>query len=198
MLSRGTGGRVIVNRHALVEAVDAVTTAQSAVYILGFRPGDRRKGRIAVKVSGLPRGSEVSYREGFGLAKLGPGMDALQLADILTNDVPQTGVHLDAGATLSDRGAEIAVSFSRAEVVAQLGKDASGVELFIYVFDEHGIPAGFKSKRIGFDGAARVANGYVTVHEPFGLPKGRYAVKVLLRVDGTNSLGFVRRDFVIE
>lgn len=197
MLSRGTGGRVVVNRNDLVEAVDAVTTAQSVVYVLGFHPRDRKRGRISVKVKGLPRGSEVSYREGFGLTQAKSGIDPLQLADILVNDVPQTGVTLNAGVTISDNGAEIAVSFSRAEVVPQLTNDAA-VDLFIYLFDENGATAGFKSKRIGFDAAARIASGYVTLREPFDLPKGTYSVKALLRISGTNSLGFVRRDFTLE
>ena len=38
------------------------------VYILGFHPRDRKQGRISVKVHGLPRGSEIAYREGYGLA----------------------------------------------------------------------------------------------------------------------------------
>ncbi|MEK6374047.1 MAG: VWA domain-containing protein [Acidobacteriota bacterium] len=196
MLSRDTGGRVVVNRNDLVEAIDSVTTAQSVVYVLGFHPADRKRGRISVRVKGLPRGSEVSYREGFGLARLKSGIDPLQLADIIVNDVPQTGVTLDSGVTPYDGGAEVAMSFSRAEVVPQLGPDAA-VDILIYIFDEHRVPAGFKSKRIGFDSAARIPSGYVTLREPFELPKGKYTAKVLLRISGTNSLGFIRRDFEV-
>jgi len=66
MLSRGTGGRVIANRNDLVEAVGTLVQAQRMVYVLGFRQGGRKQGRISVHVNGLPRGAEVSYREGFG------------------------------------------------------------------------------------------------------------------------------------
>ena len=89
------------------------------------------------------------------------------------------------------------MSFARAEVVPQLTADAPGVEVFIYLFDDQGVSAGFKSKRIAFDAAARVAAGYVTLREPFELPKGKYTAKVLLRVSGTSSLGFARRDFEV-
>src|SRR5207244_2702625 len=44
-LSRGTGGRVVVNRNDFVEAIDTLTTAQSVVYVLGFHPGDRAAAR---------------------------------------------------------------------------------------------------------------------------------------------------------
>ena len=196
MLARGTGGRVIANRNDLVEAVDTLMQAQRTVYVLGFNKGERKRGRISVKVNGLPRGSEVSFREGFGYVPPKAGVDALQLADILLNDTPQAGVSLNAGVTTVDAGAEVAASFSRAEVVPQLVEQSPSVEVIIYVLDEHGV-AGFKSKRISFAGAARVTTGYVTLREPFELPKGKYTAKVLLRIAGTHSLGFVRRDFAV-
>jgi VWFA-related protein len=196
MLSRDTGGRVVVNRNDLIEAIDSVTTAQSMVYVLGFRPADRKRGRISVRVKGVPRGSELTYREGFGLAQPKSGIDPLQLADIIVNDVPQTGVPLDAGVRLYEGGAEVAVSFSRTEVVPQLAHDGA-VDVLVYVFDDRGVAVGFKSRRIGFDTAARVPSGYVTLREPFELPEGKYTAKVLLRIAGTNSLGFIRRDFEV-
>ncbi|HSY50816.1 MAG TPA: VWA domain-containing protein [Thermoanaerobaculia bacterium] len=198
MLSRGTGGRVIVNRNNLVEAVDTLVQEQRVVYVLGFRQRDRSSGRISVRVSGLPRGAEVSYREGFGYTPRKPALDSLQLADILLNDVPQAGVSLNAGVRTYEGGAEVAVSFARAEVVPQLSDQSPGVDILLYIFDEHGRAVGFKAKRINFSGAGRVNTGYLTLREPFELPAGKYAAKVLLRITGTRSLGFVRRDFAVE
>jgi hypothetical protein len=198
MLSRGTGGRVIVNRNDLGEAVGTLMQAQRVVYLLGFRQGARTRGRISVHVNGLPRGAEVSYREGFGYEPQTTALDSLQLADIVLNDVPQSGVALNGGVAPSEDGAEVAVSFARAEVVPQLTEPSSSVEILLYVFDERGVAVGFKSKRISFSGAARVNTGYVTLREPFELPKGKYAAKALLRITGTRSLGFVRRDFTVE
>jgi VWFA-related protein len=198
MLSRDTGGRVIANRNNLVEAVDTLMQAERTVYLLGFRQGDRKHGRITVHVNGLPRGAEVSYREGFGYVPQKAGLDSLQLADILINDVPQSGVSLSAGVRTSDSGAEVAVSFSRAEVVPQLADASPSVEILFYIFDQHGGAVAFKAKRISFSGAGKVTTGYLTVLEPFELPKGKYSTKVLLRITGTRSLGFVRRDFAVE
>jgi VWFA-related protein len=198
MLSRGTGGRVIANRNDLVQAVDTLVQAQQMVYLLGFRQGDRKHGRISVHVNGLPHGAEVSYREGFGYTPQKNTLDSLQLADILLNDVPQSGVSLSAGVRTSDSGAEVAVSFARAEVVPQLVEPTPSVEFLFYIFDDHGSAVGFKAKRINFSGAGRVNTGYLTLNEPFELPPGKYAAKVLLRISGTRSLGFVRRDFTVE
>lgn len=198
MLSRGTGGRVIVNRNDLVKAVDTLVEAQQMVYLLGFHQGDRKRGSISVRVNGLPRGAEVSYREGFGYTPQKAGLDSLQLADILLNDVPQAGVSLNAGVKPSEGGAEVAVSFGRAEVVPQLVDQSPSVEVLLYVFDERGRAVGFKAKRINFSGAGRVNTGYLTLREPFELPPGKYAAKILLRISGTRSLGFARRDFTVE
>jgi VWFA-related protein len=200
MLSRGTGGRVIVNRNDIVAAVDTLVQAQRVVYVLGFRQGERKQGRISVHVNGLPRGAEVSFREGFGYTppQKTTDLDALQLADILLNDVPQAGVSLTGGVRTSEGQAEVAVSFGRAEVVPQLVDPTPSVELLFYIFDEHGAAVGFKAKRINLSGKARVNTGYLTLNEPFALPKGKYTSKVLLRISGTRSMGFVRRDFTVD
>ncbi|MEA2416043.1 MAG: hypothetical protein QOI58_2700 [Thermoanaerobaculia bacterium] len=198
MLARDTGGRVIANRNDLVEAVDTLMKAQRVAYVLGFRQGDRKKGRVAVRVTGAPRGSEVSYREGYGYAAESTAIDSLQLADIILNDVPQAGVSLQSGVAIADGAAEVAVSFARAEVVPQLVDASPSVEILIYIFDAHGGAVDFKSKRIALTGAARVNTGYVTLREPFDLPPGQYTAKVLLRIAGTKSMGFVKRDFVME
>jgi VWFA-related protein len=198
MLARDTGGRVIANRNDLVEAVDTLMKAQRVAYVLGFRQGDRKKGRVSVRVTGAPRGSEVSYREGFGYVAESNALDSLQLADIILNDVPQAGVSLQSSVTPSDGGAEVAVSFARAEVVPQLVDASPSVEVLMYVFDAHGGAVDFKSKRIALTGAARVNSGYVTLREPFELPPGKYTAKVLLRIAGTKAMGFVKRDFIVE
>jgi hypothetical protein len=198
LLSRGTGGRVIVNRNDLGDAVDTVMRAERSVYVLGFSSTGRKHGKITVRVKGLPHGSEVSYREGFGYVPPGKNVDALQLADILINDVPQAGTTLDAGVTSADGTSVLAVAFNRAEVVPQLPESSPGIELLIYILDEHGATVGFKSKHVGLTGPARVPTGYLTLREPFELPKGKYTAKVLLRITGTRALGYVRRDFVVE
>jgi hypothetical protein len=198
MLARDTGGRVIANRNDLVEAVDTLMKAQRVAYVLGFRQGERKKGRVTVRVTGAPRGSEVSYREGFGYSAEPTAVDSFQLADIILNDVPQAGVSLQSGVTPADGGAEVAVSFARAEVVPQLVDVSPAVEVLIYIFDAHGGAVDFKSKRIALTGAARVNTGYVTLRESFVLPPGKYTAKVLLRIAGTKSMGFVKRDFVVE
>jgi VWFA-related protein len=198
MLSNDTGGRTVVNHNNLVEAVDTLMRAEQVVYVLGFRQGDRNRGKISVKVSGLPHGSEVKFREGFGYVTAPSDVGSLQLADILANDVPQSGVTLDGVVHPSATGAELTARFARAEVVPQLVDKAPSADVFLYVFDTSGSAVGFKSKRIDFIGADRVTNGNVALHGSFDLPPGHYTAKFLLQITGTRLMGFARRDFTVE
>jgi VWFA-related protein len=198
--TRPTGGDVLSNTNDFAKALTQLSTSESAAYILGFQRRTRDGGDISVKVNGLPRGAHVTFRPGFGAAAPAAkkDVDSLLLADILLNDVPQSGVSLRSGVTAIEGGAEVAVSVARAEVVPQLLDGNPAIDLLLYVFDEHGATAAFKSKRVQFDAAARIASGYITIREPFSLPPGKYVAKVLLRVAGTNSLGFTRKDFTVE
>jgi len=198
--TRPTGGDLLSNTNDFAKALAALSTSQESVYILGFQRHDRNGGDIDVRVKGLARGTRVAFRPGFGEAPptAKKEVDALLLADIILNDVPQSGVSLQSGVTTNDEGAEVAVSFARAEVIPQLLDARPAIDLMLYIFDEHGATAGFKAKVVTFDAASRVPSGYVTIREPFPLPKGRYVAKVLLRISGTGSLGFARKEFTIE
>lgn len=195
---RPTGGDLVANTNDFKQALADLSTAQESVYILGFQRRGNSGGNIDVRVKDLPHGAKVTFRPGFAAPVGKKDVDALELADIVLNDVPQSGVTLDAGVTPNGGGAEVAVSFARAEVVPQLSEKTPAVDLLLYVFDRTGATAGFKAKRISFDEAARVSSGYVTVREPFDLPKGEYVAKVLLHVTGTSSLGFIRKAFIVE
>src|SRR5205085_11904226 len=196
-LSRGTGGRVVVNHNDFVEAIDTLTTAQSMVYILGFRPRDRKRGTISVKVNGLPRGTEVSYREGFGFAKVGGDVDPLQLADVLANDIPQTGLRIATKFEPRAGGAEIELALFPEEIVPQLVPKTPYVDALIYVFDSKGATVMAKSERISFEGRLRESKAPVILRGKLDVPPGSYVVKAVAHVAGTQSLGFVKRDLEV-
>ena len=197
VLTRGTGGRVVVNRNDLVEAVNNVTTAQSAVYILGFHPRDRKRGTISVKVNGLPRTAEVSYREGFGFTKVGGDVDPLQLADVLTNDIPQTGLRLATKFEPRPGGAELQFALFPEEIVPQLVNKTPYVDALIYVFDARGATVLAKSERINFDARLRESKAPIILRGKLDAPPGSYVVKAVAHVAGTQSLGFVKRDLEV-
>jgi VWFA-related protein len=191
MLARDTGGQVIHNKNDFAAAITDLTTSQQLVYLLGFRRSDDRPHRIAVRVQGAPRGSSVFNRTGFGApAKL--EVDALQLADIILNDVPQNGFTVDLDAT---SGGSVVVRFHRADAVPQIVDKSPYVDALIYVFNRQGEAVASSSKRISVD---RDGPDAIAFQDSFALPTGSYVAKALLRIAGTNALAFARREFVVQ
>ena len=197
MLSRGTGGRVVVNRNDLADAIDHVTTAQSVVYVLGFHPRGRKSGRISVRVGGVPRGAEVSYREGFGYAKASGDVDPLRLADVLVNDIPQTGLRVATKFAPRAGGAELELALFPQEIAPQLVDKTPYVDALLYVFDGNGATVMAKSRRIRFDATLRARQEPIILRETFDAAPGRYVVKVLAHVAGTQSMGFAKREIEV-
>lgn len=193
VIARGTGGQVVHNKNDLVAGITDLTAAQQMVYLLGFRRPDNRPHRIDVRVSGAPRGSSVFYRTGFGEPQKAV-VDALQFADIVLNDVPQSG--FTVGLDVTPEG-EAVVRLHRAEVMPQLDAKGPHIDALLYVFNSKGETVASKGKRIAFDPQRDDTIGDVELRQKFDLPPGAYIVKVLLRIGGSNSLGFARKDFVL-
>ena len=187
-MAHGTGGEFVHNQNNLSTAIVNLTKAQQVVYVLAFSRHDNRGGSIDVRVKGLPRGSRVSYRQGFGTAGRTKEVDPLQLADILINDVPQNGFSVGLTTSPSD----IAVALRREEITSQVANAV--VDVVVYVFDKQGAVVKADHKQLFIDSE----KGPAVFHTAIDLPAGRYVVKALARIDGTSSLGFARREFRIE
>jgi VWFA-related protein len=187
-----TGGRVMQNRNDLTMAMQRLTDSQQVVYMLGFRAPDtgRKQNEISVHVTGAPRGSYVSYRESYSTIPDKPSSnDGLRLADIIINDIPQSGISMNASVTTAPRRAAVNVAVPGSELRELTANDTNlGAEALIYVFEGQTSVA-FAQKK--FDA------GKSEVTASFELPPGRYAMKVLVRVDGQDTLAFARKDFTI-
>ena len=88
-----TGGQFIHYTNDFAGALDDLSTTVSTGYRLGFRPENPKKGEntIEVKVKNVPSGTTVSFRKGFSTTPdVRNTADALLLADIIQNDIPQT------------------------------------------------------------------------------------------------------------
>jgi VWFA-related protein len=195
MLARDTGGQVVLNRNNLGEAMQTLADMQRVVYVLGFHATDsgKRDNTIQVKLRGVD-GVKVTHRPSYSSSiPTASTTDGLRVADILENDIPQTGVTMSIAA----RGKTIEVEVPARELIA-LGRPANAeAEVMLYVYSGRSIVA-FKDKRISIDAARADAAKPVHLVESFDLPPGRYVAKVLLRVDGTEALGFARAPMNIE
>jgi len=192
-LAHGTGGEFVHNRNDFANAVTELTESQQVVYLLAFNRRDARAGSIDVRVHGIPRGSRVSFRQGFGKASRSTDVDPLQLADILINDVPQSGINIRLTASAS----ELAVQLPTDEIVPQLVDKTPDVETILYVFDSNGSAVFGGEKTIKFTAAEREKKDPIVLRRRIDLPAGHYVAKAIARIAGTTSLGFARTEFTV-
>jgi VWFA-related protein len=198
MLAPATGGEVIDKRNDLTSAMQYLVHLQRVAYVLAFNAPktDRALNKIAVKLRNVPRGSRASYRESYATeADAADSGDPLRLADIVMNDIPQTGVTTKAAVETAAGKATVAVDVAAGEVMAQSGGMTLQGEAYFYVFSGTGAVA-FDRKLITIEprAAAELATRPVRASETFDLPPGRYVAKILLRFASTNTLGFSRTE----
>lgn len=144
---------------------------------------------IDVKVKNLPPGATVSFRKGFGgsaPSKTAP--DALRLADIIQNDVPQTGTP-----------PQISVVERRIDViipVVELSKELGAVDdakAMLYVFNSKGVSVVSTEKTFKIPEQAAADR---IIQQKLELAPGSYVAKVLLRAGG--SIAFAKAPFEIQ
>ena len=183
VLAKEAGGRFVHNRNDYGAALVDLTESFRAGYVLGFTPAGAKEkhNRIEVRVKNLDRHAHVQYRKGFS-GSLGSFdvKEGLYLADVVLNDVPQTGT----AAELKLDGDKLQVKVPMRPLAAQLGGRGSA-QLMIYLFGENGVALGFHRQTIP---VSPDANG--EKYLVFALPEGTTVAKALLQVD--DSLGFSR------
>ena len=198
-LARDTGGTVIDRRNDLTSALQVLIDRQRVVYVLGFRPpaGGSDTNRINVKLIGAPRGARATFRPSYSAIFDPPdNADRLRLADIVMNDIPQNGVTADVRV----EGSTLELEIPGREVLAHAVAGMVGAEAMFYVVAGPAVVE-FRTKKITIDVAQAewgLNESPLRVRETFDLPPGKYAAKVLVRIDGSGALGFARRDFSVE
>ncbi len=196
-LTRDTGGTVVEHENNLSTAIQTLADRQRVVYVLGFKPTAevRKANSIRVQIRNLPGGADVTYRPSFSKeVPLTAPNDGLRLADILANDIPQTGVSLTATTTVTPGHAALDVDIATRELLAlSEGKNVEA-EALLYVYSGNSVVA-FQQKRITLEAGKVDASRPVRLSQTFDLPVGKYAAKVLVRYD--DQLGFARSDFAI-
>lgn len=194
LMARETGGQFIQHENNLKTALNRISTASAVGYRLGFNmPKNAKKGdnTIDVKVRNVPSGTTLSFRRGFSttVTKPAPG-DGLLLADVILNDVPQTGV---APRIFFVQKPYVEVVVPVQELLAANGGKAVNADVMFYVFDAKRAVVEFKNKKIVIPSDAKQD---IVLRDALKLPPGGgYTAKALLRVG--DSLGFAKQDFAI-
>ena len=198
MLTRDTGGEVVDHRNDLAGAMQYLVDSQRVAYVLAFNAPKtgREMNKIAVKLQNVPHFVHTSYRESYASVTDPPdAADPLRLADIVMNDIPQTGVTMTAGAESDPGKATVAAEIAGGELVAQAGGMTLEGELLFYVFSGSGAVA-FDRQQITIEprAVAALASTPLRVRHTFALPPGRYVAKALIRFGFNQSLGFARTE----
>jgi VWFA-related protein len=187
-----TGGQFLHWTNDVPALLADLSSTVSAGYRLGFKPVDPRKGMndIDVKVSNVPRGTTVSFRKGFSSTSAPPNTDdALLLADIIQNDIPQSGT---PPAFSFRTRPYIEVVVPARQLAKELGVIKRSAGVFLYIFDDKGVAVAQWGKDVPILADPR---GDAVVRQKLTIPPGKYVAKALLRAG--KSIGFAKIDFTI-
>jgi VWFA-related protein len=194
-LTGDTGGTVIEHENDLGKAIQELTDQQRVVYLLGFKPsGSKSRNSIRVNVRNAD-GADVTYRPSYSNEiPLPSSNDALRLADILANDIPQTGIPVTAATAATPGHVAVDVDIATRELLALSEGKNVDAEALIYVYSGNSVVS-FQQKHITLDAGKVDPSKSVRISQTFELPNGSYAAKVLVRFD--DQLGFARSDFAV-
>ena len=196
-----TGGEVIDRGNDLGRALRSLAHDQSVVYVLSFNANQtgRERNGISVDLVDAPRGSHAYYRRSYASHSDPPDLgDPLLLADVVMNDIPQTGVTTTARVVTAPGKATVEVECAAGELVPLAGGMTLVGKVLLYVFSGSQAVA-FREKEISIEPRAMqaLAKNPVRFAETFDLPPGPYAAKVLVRFGLDRSNGFAHADFTV-
>ncbi|HEX6096169.1 MAG TPA: VWA domain-containing protein [Thermoanaerobaculia bacterium] len=190
-LALDTGGVVTSSLPQLLER-------NRHAYVIGFRaPEGAARESIRVEVKNLPRLTDVRYRKSYDLRAAKSADQGLFLADTLLNDIPQNGVTLG----LAVKGTQVTASIPGVELLSYASGRPLPLEVFFYVFNEEGRPFSWNVAQIAVDlekGRDFLSAHPYTMRQDLVLQPGRYVVKALVRVAGTDRVGFQRAPLVVQ
>ena len=202
-LARPTGGAVFQNSNDLKDSFARMLRGEEFVYVLGFQAAPAKPGsfhELKVKVSGASV-ARVAYRAGYYESGAESTAEkSLTDAEIIVNDVPQSGVRVDALAAAFPGDAARAqvpvVVEINGEDLLQTAKDGNALaEVYVYAFDRDGVVRDrlFEKMRIDLAKAGERLRGTGTRWMAMlTLPPGEYAVKTLVRIPDSDRRGFAR------
>jgi VWFA-related protein len=209
LLANPTGGTLFENSNDLTNDFARMLHQQEFVYVLGFQTTVRNPGKLhglKVKVTGLPAGSRILSRQGYfeGGTRYTPVERSLNTADVIVRDIPQDAVHIASmavpfpGAVAGDKAAVPVVLEIRGSDLLKnaVGNDIAA-EVFVYAFDEQGAVRDRIYDRLALDvsvGGDRLRANGVKYIASLSLSPGKYAIKSVVRIAGSDKLGYTRSD----
>jgi hypothetical protein len=210
ILTAPTGGEVFKNSNDVNADLARMLRQQEVVYVLGFNAATTNNGKfhdLKVKLVNAPSGTKATFRLGYYESGAETGLERrLSNAEIIMNDLPQDDIHVAALAAAFPAPG----GFAHVPVVLELdgrdlAREAGGkplaAEVYIYAFDDEGVVRDHIFQRLEVDPAKagdRLKTGGVKYLATLRLPdSGRYAIRSLIRLPGSDKKGFSRTDLTV-
>lgn len=208
LLAHPTGGEVFENANDLKSDFQKMIHQQEVVYVLGFQAPPDKPGsfhNIKVKLIDVPN-ARVSYREGyFEPGSETPQQRILSNAEVIVNDIPQSGLRvraLSAAFPASNGVAQVPVilEINGKDLAQGTGGGAAHLQIYIYAFDADGLVRDRLNQDVTLD-LEKVGNkllaGGMKYYGTLLLPPGKYAVKSLVQSADNDRRGYTRTDLVV-
>jgi VWFA-related protein len=205
LLSRPTGGEVFKNSNDVNADLDKMLRAQSVVYVLGFRAPASNSGKfheLKVRVTGVPV-ARVFHRAGYYDSGAESALErSLSNAEIVLNDIVQNDVHVAALAAAfpaKDGSAHVpmVIDIGAPGLLHDAKANDVVAEVYVYAFDDQGVVRDRTYQRMTINSARMAGHNGIKYFPTLTLPPGKYALKTLVRVAGTERKGFVRTDIEV-
>lgn len=205
LLSRPTGGEVFKNSNDVNADLEKMMRAQNVVYVLGFRAPASKDGKfheLSVRVTGAP-GARVFHRAGYYESGAESALErSLSNAEIVLNDIGQDDIQVATlaapfPAASGNAQVPIVVDIAAAGLVRDAKANDVVAEVYVYAFDDQGVVRDRSYQRLTIDTAKMAGRKGIKYFPTLSLPPGKYALKTLVRVAGTERKGFVRTDIEV-
>ena len=204
LLTKPTGGTVFKNENDLTVNMGNMLKQQEVIYLLGFTAKGSGKAGKFHELKVKAKNGRVSHRPGYyeTSSKITDLERTLSLAEIMMTDTPVRDVDVNFAATpLPGPGGKsrvpVVVEIAGPKLLEGVTGNAATANLYLYAFDEKNQVADFLQQRISLDltKAGDLVRGTgVRYFGTLRLPKGKYAVKALVRVEETGRAGFIRSE----
>jgi VWFA-related protein len=201
-LAADTGGRAFSDTNNFGEAFTRLRRDMSAYYLLGYsssnhsQDGRFRRIQVRVKNDGLRVEARAGYYATRDFAHTARTDRETQLQEQLWAAVSATDLPVIVNASFFRLTADkyyvpIAIAVPGSAVPVPDGKDKAVIDILGEVRDERGFPVGRirQTMELPAEASATLAGKQVLYQSGVTLPPGRFSVKVVVRENGTGTMG---------
>jgi len=202
LLSLPTGGQVFKNSNDVNADLAKMLRSQEVVYVLGFRAPASNDGKfreLKVRLNNVP-GAHVFHRAGYYASGKETALErSLTNAEIVLNDINQSDILVSSlaapfPAKVGNAQVPMVIDIAAQGLIGDAKKKDIVAEVYVYAFDDQGIVRDRSFQQLTIDSSKLAGHNGIKYFPTLSLAPGKYALKTLVRVAGTDRKGYVRTD----